>query len=84
MKTIEEQIDERLEIMRLEEVIVCPFCDKELEDDGELYNAHRTFHGRDEPQEERCHNCEKDFWVKEDVRRTYESFGDLDAWLVDN
>jgi uncharacterized protein with PIN domain len=51
--------------------IRCPHCDKEIFD--EEY-SHVSYHGTENnPREERCHDCEREFWVHEIVDRTYRS-----------
>lgn len=67
-------IDERLRAMRKEKLIICPYCKYEHDPDvdPETIIDLITYHGEEEPKEFQCLSCRKEFFVKENVRRTFE------------
>ncbi len=68
---MELDIDKMMERMRKEEEIRCPFCDDLVENDDGAYPV--SYGGSENGAEKfECHNCEKEFFVKENVRRIYD------------
>ena len=62
------------EKMDKKELIFCPHCGKEQDNDDFWYPV--TNWGED-IVEYSCAECGKDFWIKECVRRTYETMDDI-------
>jgi hypothetical protein len=53
---------------------ICPHCRKEYEiEDGCSAAQLVTYHGESPPVELECPSCDKTFWAKEIVLRSYES-----------
>lgn len=64
MKRMEEQYEK-------ERQIICPYCDTIQSNDDLDYPV--TYHGEPSISEFYCQECEKTFFVREFVSRTYES-----------
>lgn len=64
-------IEKRLEQMRKEERIWCPYCNAEQQNDDGQYPV--TYWGEDSMAEFECDECNKTIFAREIVRRTYES-----------
>jgi len=65
MKEVEQMLGE----MRKEREIACPHCGTTQSNDDYQYPV--TYWGDDSYHEMECEECNRKFWVKEDVRRTY-------------
>ena len=73
--TYEEKLKRMRERHEKEHSVSCPHCGEKLyPDDIEFMEGLITYHGEDEAVKKECGFCEKDFWVKEDVDRTWKEF----------
>ena len=64
-----------------EHSLKCPFCGEDYTHDSEFKEDLITYHGEDGVKEKECGQCEKRFYVKECVDRTWEigkTEGDID------
>lgn len=67
---IDERFKEWEKRYKEEREIRCPFCNTLQENDDNQYPV--TYWGEPEVSEMDCQDCEKKFFVKENVSRTYE------------
>lgn len=68
-------VEKYLERCRKERCVICPYCETEHADSETLGSRDLiTYHGsEDGPIEFECDHCEKEFFVYEEVERTYRS-----------
>ena len=64
-------IDEWMESYKKSHQIKCPYCDYVFEDE-EVY-PFVSMWGEDSEAETECINCDRTFYIKEDVDRTWET-----------
>jgi len=69
-----KEIDKLVEEFRRQRSIVCPYCEEShsLDSDSEIFEGLITYHGEEAPQEFTCQTCDRTFFVKEHVARTFE------------
>lgn len=74
-ETFDEKLNRITEEQRKAKIIICPHCEYEHDSsrDPELLEGHVTYWGEDDAQGFCCYMCGKDFFVKEHVKRTFES-----------
>lgn len=73
---LDKEIEDKLEMMRKEQEIICPYCSHQQSQEDKY--QHVTYWAEDPPKKTQCGACGKEFFVKEKVRRTFECFKESD------
>ena len=72
-ETFEQKEKRFTERYEKEHNVWCPHCSAKIPEDDESITEMVSYHGEHEPKEITCEKCEKTFFVKEIVDRTWES-----------
>ena len=70
-----------------EHSVKCPYCGEDYTNDSEFFEDLITYHGEDNIRKKECSECERVFYVKEIVDRTFEvakTLKDLTGYLEIN
>lgn len=74
MSDLMERIEQRIKEAEREERIHCPYCGEHNMDDDCDHVSYWGYDGGESDRTWYCDECDEEFYVRERVRRTYETF----------